>query len=177
MSMYQDIEERCINGLNYAKSFLYDLCKKYALEPIEVKSENFWIENLDRPARFSRDSDGKVYIAFNKIRLICNKNVIEPEIRHEFRHYWQSVYYSKLFLWWMVDHRDLYEAFQNTKDKYGRVLAYLYCPLEIDACAFEKSDKVNENILKNANYELSYWKKILDNQHLLSYGGGIHEIY
>ncbi len=165
MNMYQDFEERCNNGLNYAKRFVHDLCRKYALEPIEVKTENFCIGNLERPARFSRSSDGKVYIACNKIHLICNKDKIEPKLRHEFRHYWQSVYYSKLFLWWMVDHQDLYEAFQNERDKYGRILAYLYCPIEVDACAFEKSDKVNEDILRNANYELDYWKKLLDNQH------------
>ena len=165
MDTYQDIEERCRNGLKYAKTFVYDLCRRYDLEPIEVKAENFQTEHLDRPARFSCDSEGNVYIACNKIRLICNKDVIETNLRHEFRHYWQSVYYSKLFLWWMVDHQDLYKAFQNARDKYGRILAYIYCPIEIDACAFEKRDNVNEDILRNANYDLSYWKKILDNQH------------
>ena len=162
MDTCQNIEERCNKGLQYARTFVCDLCRKYDLKPIEVYAEDYKEEDNDRPARFSCDSDGNVYIAYKKIRLLIKKDIIERELRHEFRHYLQFVNYSKLFLWWMVKHQKLYKDFQNSTDTHNRILAYKYCPLEIDACAFANNDKVDEDILKNASFDLNHWRKILE---------------
>lgn len=162
MDMYEDIEERCKEGLKYANAFVRDLCEGYGLEPIRVYAKNFSIENFDRPAKFCYVINGQSYIAYNFLRLICSKNIIEQKLRHEFRHYWQSIYYSKLFLWWMVEHQALYKSFQNAKDKYGNVLAYIYCPIEIDAHAFENGNEGNEEVLKNANLSVRHWEKLLN---------------
>ena len=89
--------------------------------------------------------------------------VYHQHILHEFRHYWQREKYPIVFYWWLKDHIQLYEDYQEARDEKGTRLSYLYCPLEKDADAFEKSGGVEgkEVELINPIMDESYWREIL----------------
>ena len=149
-------EEEMINYISEANEILHALCKKYGLKCINVRPKIF--NSPLRPAKFcSREN----CIAIN----INYLSVYKKKIFHEFRHYWQSETYPTVYSWWLVEHKDLYNDFQKAKKVINgkkERLAYLYCPLEKDAIAFENSYEGDEEGLKNPILDESYWRKILE---------------
>ena len=76
----------------------------------------------------------------NKIVLISEDiadKYIEEIVYHEFRHYWQSVYYSEVFNWWVYKSRGLYKKYYET----------IFCTIEEDARIFGET-KGRENRMK-----------------------------
>ena len=138
-----------------ANLLLRKLCDTYKLGHIAVKTEYFSGLQMLRPAKFSSD-DNCIVINIHFL------SKYEGIIYHEFRHYWQRENYPEVYRWWMVEHGALYEDFQNSYDKNGKRIAYLYCSLERDAIAFEKRSDGDEKALLDDPLDEVYWRKVLN---------------
>ena len=142
--------------VNEANELLQMLCIKYGLKCIKARPKIF--NSSLRPAKFCGKEN---CIAINVNYL----SGYDKKIFHEFRHYWQRETYPKVYFWWLTEHKELYKDFQKSKkivDGKKVRLAYIYCPLEKDAIAFEDNDEGDEDGLRNPILDESYWRKILE---------------
>lgn len=128
--------------LKFLKDDLKDLCNRFNLIPINLKTDRKYLLKCQEPARFNSLTNT---IFLNRFFVL--KSTVRKIIRHEFRHYWQQENYKMVYDWWLVENAFLYNALHNTKNADRVPLSHIHCPLEIDAIAFETSDNGNEEIL------------------------------
>lgn len=100
--------------------YLSELCKDFNLpiiriRPITDKDISFDL-NLQKIFQLHLERRGcflaeDFYGLFEPIIFIKDElpdRIFLHVLRHEFRHYWQSIYYKELYNWWN-NHRELYE--------------------------------------------------------------------
>lgn len=135
------------------QGYLNDLCKIYNLNPINIiavtKSDIYNSSLLMKIFGIYPERKGCFIESTSTIYILDDlpDAKFKEVLRHEFRHYWQSIHYPGLFHWWN-EHRELYEDI-NIRQRYDI--------LEIDAQEFSREEEINNtpienNILENNRY-------------------------
>ena len=135
--------------LRELNNYLTGLCIQFKHPPVKLKTDRYYHLKGQEPARFNSSTNT---ILLNRCFVL--KSTVENIIRHEFRHSWQQVNYRAVYNWWLVENASLYNVMHNMRNADGRQLSHIYCPLEIDAIAFETSDSGNEEILIDFDREI-----------------------
>ena len=93
------------------------LCDKYDFIHIKVVFDH---KKLTRPGIGGQYNFQEQLIVVDENE---DENLFMDIVYHEFRHYWQHIFYGDLFIWWTCCSGRLYREFYNTD----------FCSIEADA--------------------------------------------
>ena len=104
------------------------LCDKYDIDPIPI---------IFNHTMLTRPGVGGQYDFIRHVIIIDeneNPNEYVDIVYHEFRHYWQDIFFHRIFRWWVCHSRGLYRTYYNTN----------FCSIEADARVYGASHGKHE---------------------------------
>ena len=138
------------------QQILNDLCAEYNLVPIEVI---FDAEKLTK-----KESGGQYNWHLGDYGTIVIDPSLEQEgidllevLFHEFRHYWQRMYFPDIFFWWCCESNGLYKKYYNT----------ILCSIEEDARVFGETRGASNRCDLLEMYDVETLSSLRDDERIL----------